>query len=125
MNVKIIPDDDVAWIEGWSELGADIGVEFVAVHGAVDNKSGGYGIAAQACDKGLGVPLAEGCVGVKTLALFAPATQRRHIGLDRGLIDKDEAAGALSHRRLTVLTPLIAFPADVGAFAFRCHQCFF
>jgi hypothetical protein len=88
-------------------------------------KGGGYGIAAQSGDEGLGVPFAEGRIRLQTLALFAPAAERRHVGLDRGFVDKDQTAGALLHRRLTMLAPLIAFPAHIGAFALRCQQCFF
>ena len=105
VDVEIIPDHHVARLERRGELCAHISVELVAIHGAIDDKGSGYGIAAQPGDKGLGAPFAERRIRLKTLAFFAPAAQRRHVGFDRSLIDKDETAGALSHGRLAMVAP--------------------
>lgn len=125
MDVEIVPNDHVARLEGWSELGPHIGIELVAVHGTIDDERRRDGVATQPGDEGLCVPLAEGRVGMKALAPSASAAQRRHVGLDRSLIYKDEAAGALTHRGLAAVAPFIPLPANVGAFAFRRHQRFF
>jgi len=125
MNIEIVPDNHVALLERGGELGVDVGVELVAVHGPIDNKGCSDGIATQAGDEGLGVPFAKRSIGLQTLASFASPTQRRHVGLNRSLIDEDQTARALLHRRLAMLAPFIAFPAHIDAFAFRCQQCFF
>lgn len=125
MNVEIVPDDDVARHEGWGKLCSDIGVELVAIHRAIDDEGRGDRVTAQPGDECLRVPFAEGSLGVKAFAPFASAAQRRHVGLDRSLIDKHQAAGAPLHRRLAMLAPFIALLAHIGAFAFRRHQRFF
>ncbi len=125
MDVEVIPDDDVTWLESWGKLCSDVSVELVAIHRSIDDEGRGDRVASQPGDEGLRVPLAEGSIGVKALAHFAPAAQRRHVGLDGRFIDEDETARALSHRWLAILEPLIALLAHIGAFAFRRHQRFF
>lgn len=125
MDVEVIPDHHVARLKRRRELGLHVGVELVSVHGPVDNEGSRKGIAAQTGDKGLGVPFAKRSIRLQALAQSASATQRCHVGLDRRLIDEDKTCGALLHSGLTTFAPLIALPAHVGAFAFRCQQSFF
>ena len=125
VDVEVIPDHHVARLKRRRELGSHVGVELVAIHGSIDDKGGDDGIAAQTGDEGLGVPFAKGRIRLQALAPSAPATQRCHVGLDRSLVHEDEAPGALLHGGLTTFAPLIALPAHIGAFAFRCQQRFF
>jgi hypothetical protein len=120
-------------------LGSHLGVELVSIHGSIDDKGSREGIAAQTGDKGLGGPFAKRDIRLQALAPSAPATQRCHVGLDRVrrendsldrflirlTVHEDETSGALLHSGLTTFAPLIALPAHVGAFAFRCQQRFF
>lgn len=125
MHIQIVPDHHVSRPEGWRELGAHIGLEGLAVHGAFDHPRRDQFMAAKAGDEGLGVPFSERSLGDEPLPLPAAAPERRHVGLDRGFVDEHEPSGRGAHGRLAVFVPLIAFLFDLGAFSLRRHQRFF
>ena len=85
---EIVHDDDVAWLEGRDEQRVDIGPEPGAVDRAVDDEGRGDPVAAQGGEEGHGAPVTVGGETAKALALHAPAAQRRHVGLDPGLIPR-------------------------------------
>jgi hypothetical protein len=61
-------------------------------------------------------------IGAQALALWPPATQGRHVGLDPGLVDEDQL------RRIKALPPCLPAltpPSDVRARLFEGEQRFF
>ena len=108
---KVVEDDDVAWAEGRRELGLDIGVESDPVDGPVDDEGRGQPIAAQAGDEGLCSPFAERRLGSEPLAARGAAARSRHLGVDRCLVDEDQAMRLAAHPKLT--------PPDPGLPALR------
>jgi len=74
MAGEIVEDDDVAGIEGGSELRFDIGFESRTVHGAVDDPWRGQSVAAQGSDEGLGFPMTKGCPRFEALVAARPSS---------------------------------------------------
>lgn len=90
---EIVHDDDVALAQNRRELLFDIGAEAFAVDRAVkDARRGGETVTAQRAEKGQRAPVAVRGKAAQALAHDAPTAQRRHVGLDPGLVDKDEVA---------------------------------
>lgn len=88
VNIEIVPDHHIAWLEERGELGRYPGIEGRAVDGAVYHPGCYQFIAFQRCDECLGVPLAEWGIGNQPRALLAAPPQRRHVGLHTGLINE-------------------------------------
>ncbi len=91
VGAEIVEHDDVARLQGFDELGFDIEAEGLAIDGSIEHPGRVNAIMPQRCDEGHRLPVAIRCVGYKPLAALAPATQRRHVGLDPGLVDEDQA----------------------------------
>ena len=89
---EIVQDDDVAGFENWHELLRDVGAEALTVDWPVEDARGGELITAQCAEEGQCAPVTVRCEGPQALALWSPPAQRRHIGLDPGLVDKDQPA---------------------------------
>lgn len=107
MTAKIVLDYDVTGPQCWNEDLFDIGEEVLAIYWAVEDARGCQFIDAQSGQKRLGVPVSVGYVGWHTLALAPPPTQRGHIGLDPGFIDKDQTGW--------IEAALQGFPAPAAA----------
>ena len=93
MAAEIIHDDDIAGLQHRHELLFDVGPEALAVDGPVEDTRRGKPVAAQCPEKGQGAPMTMGSKAAQALALGSPAAQRRHVGLDPGLVDEDELLG--------------------------------
>jgi hypothetical protein len=65
-------------------------------------------VTAQARDEGLGEPMAERRLGVKTPALEAAPAQPGHFGRGAGLIDEDQPMRLLAHAGLALGRPVRA-----------------
>ena len=59
MGRQIVQDDDVARLEGRSKLSREVSFENAPVHRRVNDEGGGQGVAAQAGDEGLRLPMSE------------------------------------------------------------------
>ena len=122
VGAKIIHDDNIAGLERGDELLFDIGAEALAVDGPVEDARGGEAVAAQRAQKGQRAPAAVWGKGAQPLAFWSPAAQRRHVGLDPGLIDENQAPGFEVGLPGTPSPP----PArDIDAALFKGEQCFF
>jgi hypothetical protein len=88
---EIVHDDDVAFAQGWRELLFDVGAEAFAVDRPVEDTGRGQSVTAQRAEEGQRAPVAVRGVAAQPLAPDAPAAQRRHVRLDPGLVDEDEA----------------------------------
>ena len=91
--VEVVHDNDVAGLERGHENLFDIGFEARPVDRAIEDEGSGYAIATQGREKGQRLPMAVRQLGLQRLAPVIPAAQARHVGLDPGFVDEDQAAG--------------------------------
>ena len=119
---EVVHDDDVAGRECRHEALLDIGGEAVPVDRLVEHAGRVDSVAAQRRQERHRPPMAVGHLGVKPPAAPCPASERRHIGLGPGLIDKDEALGI---KPALILLPLLAPPRDLGPELFGGKHAFF
>jgi hypothetical protein len=70
---QVVEDHDITLGQGRGELSLDIGLEDPAVHRPIHHEGSSQAVTAQARDEGLGEPVAEQRLGVKTPALEARA----------------------------------------------------
>lgn len=109
---KVVEDDDVARREGRHEHPLDISREQIAIDGSVDHPGRIDAVMAQGGDEGERLPVAVRDARIEPLSAQAPATQGRHVGLDPGLVDEDQALGV----NLALMgLPARALERDVGA----------
>jgi hypothetical protein len=93
VTAEIVHDDDIAGLEHRQELLRDIGAEAFAVNWPIEDTRGREAIAAERSKESQCAPVTVRCEGTQALALWSPSAQRRHVGLDPGLIDEDQPAG--------------------------------
>lgn len=122
MRAEIVEYHDIARLESWSQYLFDIGGEEFAVDWAVDDAGGVDPVMPESRDEGERLPVAIRNLGVETLASRRPTTQRRHVGLYPGLVNKDKPAG--SDPSLMGL-PALAFPGDVRPILLGRQNSFF
>ena len=70
-------------------------------------------------------PVSEGSAHAQPLAPARAPAQARHLGVDVGLIEKDQPVRLLAHARLAMGVPDPALIPHIGACALRRHQVFF
>jgi hypothetical protein len=122
---QIVQDDDIAWLEGGSELGFDVSFEDEPVHRRVDDEGRCERATAQAGDEGLCLPMSEGGLGDKPSALEAAAAQTRHFGRGSGLVQEDQPLRFKPHLRLAHARPFLARLFDVETILLAGPQSFF
>jgi hypothetical protein len=88
---EIVHNDDVAWVELRDEKLLDIGAEAFAVDWAVEQTGSGEAVAAQGAEESQRPPVAMRREASDPFAFRPPSPQWSHIGLDPGLVDKDQA----------------------------------
>jgi hypothetical protein len=88
---EIVEDHDIAFGEGGSQYLLDVEGEEFPVDGAIDDPRGIDTIDPQGRNEGERLPVTVGNAGREALSPRSPAAQRRHIGLDPGLIEEGEA----------------------------------
>ena len=87
---EIVHDDDITGFERQDEVLLDIGTEAGAVDRPIEDAGCGKPIMAQRAEEGQRAPMAMWRKPAQPLALRSPAAQRRHVGLDPGLVDEDQ-----------------------------------
>ena len=122
MAGEIVHDDDVAGRERGTQLLLDPSRERGGVNRLIEDKGRVDPVAAQGSDEGHRLPMAKRHLGMKPFADRRPTTQRCHVGLGPGLVDKDEAPRI---RPALVFLPLLAPPCDLGAQLFGRQHAFF
>ena len=119
---EVVHDDDVARLENGNQLLLDIGSEALAVDRTIEHARSCEAVAAQRAEEGQRPPVAMWGISPQTIALAAPSAQRRHAGLDPGLVDEHQApwieAGLPG-------SPALSPAGDVGASLLKREQCFF
>lgn len=122
MGWQIVEDDDIAALEGRRQHIADVDPERIAIHRPVEDRWRGEPRQPQACDEGHRLPVAERDGIAAALADRRPAMESGHLGVDPGLIEKDQCLRV--DERLGCL-PQPPPRGDVGAILLGCAQRFF
>ena len=107
MASQIVERDNVAWPQCRNKNLLDISKEPLAIDRAVEHARRFNPVTAQRGQKGRCLPVAVRHVGDEPPAAGAPAPERRHVGLDRGFVDKNQTLG--------INLALIGFPARAMA----------
>src|SRR4029077_9945 len=90
MGRQIVQDDDVARLESRSQLSLYVSFKNAPVHRRVHDEGGGQGVASQAGDEGLRLPVSERDFRKQPLPPQAAASQARHLGGRSGLVQEDQ-----------------------------------
>jgi len=122
VGAEIVHDDDVAGFERRHELLLDIGLEALAVDRPIEDARGGKAIDPQGSQEGQRAPMSVRSKAAQALAFRSPPPQRRHVGLDPGLIDEDQLAGIETG---LPGAPTLSAAGNVGARLFKGEQRFF
>jgi|SoimicMinimDraft_5_1059733.scaffolds.fasta_scaffold00601_3 hypothetical protein len=122
VTAEIVENDHLAGREGGRQHFLDVEREELAIDGAIDDPGCADPIVAQRRDESHRLPMAERCRCLETLATRPPAAQRRHVGLDPRLIDKDQTRSV--DPALTGL-PAPPFTGDVGTILLGRQKRFF
>src|SRR5271166_6164971 len=125
MGRQIVQNDDVARLEGRSQLSLDVNFENEPVHWRVNDEGGDQGVTSQAGDEGLCLPMSERGFRKEPLALGATAAQARHLGRRSGLVQEDHPMWLKPHDRLARRGPFLARLLDVGPIMLAGPQSFF
>ncbi len=121
MAAEIVHDDDVAWLEHRDQLLLDIGAKTWPLIGPSKTQGGCKLIVSQSAQECQRAPVAMRCKCPQSLAFRAPAPDRRHVGLDPGLINEDQPFAI--EMILQGLPPLF-FASDVGTSLLRANSVF-
>ena len=108
MTSGIIHDDDIARLENGNQLLLDTGKKALAIDRSVEDTRGCHAIAPQRAEECQRAPVAVWCKGPQALAFWSPAPDGRHVGLDPGLINEDEAF------RIEMLLQCLPSPSPAG-----------
>jgi hypothetical protein len=119
---EIVDDDDIAWLERGDEHLLDIGEEAFTIDRSIEHARRVDAVDAQRADEGQRAPMPVRRPADEALAARIPAADRRHVGLDPGLVDKDETAGVDLG---LVLLPACSAPGYVRSILLAGVQAFF
>lgn len=119
---EIVHDDNVARLEDGHELLLDIGAEALAIDRPVEDAGCGELVATQCAQECQRAPVTMRGKGAQAFALRTPAAQRRHVGLDPGLVDEHQPSGI--ETSLPCL-PALTSAGNVGAGLLKGEQRFF
>ena len=122
MTGQIVQDDRVARAERGGQHLFDIGDEARAIERAVEDGGGGQLVGAEGGNEGGGLPVAVGDFRHEAGATPTPPIAARHLRLERGLIEEDEA-GAVELSRLGA--PVLPGRDDIRPSLFGGAQDFF
>jgi hypothetical protein len=89
---RVIQPDDVSRFQSFEKFGPDLSLEGLAVDWPIEHPWCVDPVTAQRCQEGHCLPMAIRHIGDESLAAGTPATQRRHVGFDPGLVDEDQTA---------------------------------
>ena len=122
VTAEIVHNDDVAGRERRHEDLLDIGQEALAVDRPVDNAGCVDPVRAQGCQEGQRPPASMWRLSDEPFAASAMPMGARHVGLDPGLVDEDQASWIeFALMRLPAYAP----PGDVRPVLLGCVQAFF
>ena len=120
--LQIVRDHDVAGTQGRYQDMFDVGLEPIAIDRAVKQPRRINPIVTQSGDEGHRVPMPVRHLGPQARPARPPTTQRRHVGLDGGLVDKDQSCRV---NPPLVTAPLRPATDNVGAILLAGEHGFF
>ena len=92
VTAEVVHNDDVTRLKLRDENLLYIGAEAFAVDRAVEQARCGEAVAAQGAKESQRPPVAVWRKAPQPLAFLSPSAQWGHVGLDPGLVDKDQAS---------------------------------
>lgn len=119
---EVVEDDDIASLQSWDQALLNPCGKGDAIDGAIEDEGGNDAVATQAGQKRQRLPMTMGDFCDEWLAALTPAAGPRHVGLDPGLVDKDEPARI---KPMLMGLPSHPEPSHLRAILLACHQCFF
>jgi len=119
---QIVEDHNIALSERRGENVLDVGAEGIAIHRPVEHPRRGHAGQAQPGDERQGFPVSERRAVAAALADRRPAIKPRHLGVDAGLVEEDEA---LRIDERLGRPPQLAPRGDVRPVLLGRAQCFF
>src|SRR3984957_18285687 len=122
---KLSQDYDVPRPKSRSQLSLDVSFKNAPVHRRVNDEGGSQGVASQAGDEGLRLPVSERDFRKQPLPLRAAAAQARHLGGGSVLVRKDKPVRLKPHDRLARRGPFLARLLYVGPIMLAGPQSFF
>jgi len=122
MAGEIVHDDDVAWLEHRYQLLLDIGAKAFAIDWPVEDTGRSQPIVPQGTQECQRAPVAMWRKRPQTLSFWSPPPDRRHVGLDPGLIDEDQPLGI---EVLLQAPPSLSSAGNIGTSLFKGEQRFF
>ena len=90
MTAEVVHNDDVTWSERRDQMLGNIGPKAFTIDRAVKDIRCCELVATQCPQECHRAPSSMWCKAVQPLTLRAPAAQRRHVGLDPGLVDEHQ-----------------------------------
>ena len=90
---EIVHDDDVARLELRNENLLNVGAEAFAVDWTVEQARCSEAVTAQGAKECQRPPMTMWREAAHALAFWPPSAQWGHVGLDPGLVDKDQVSG--------------------------------
>jgi hypothetical protein len=125
MGRQIVQNDDVARLEGRSQLSLDVSFENEPVHRRVNDEGGDQGVTSQAGDEGLCLPMSERGFRKEPLALGLRPRRRVILVIRSGLVQEDHPVWLKPHSRLARRGPFLARLLDVRPIMLAGPQSFF
>ena len=119
---QIVEDHNVASSERWGEDVFNVSAEGIAIHWPIEHPRRGHAGQAQPGDERQGFPVSERRAVAAALADRRPAIKPRHLGVDAGLVEEDEA---LRIDERLGRSPQLAPRGDVRPVLLGRAQCFF
>jgi hypothetical protein len=119
---EVVHDHQVAGLERRYQNLFDISAEPLCVDRTIQQPGRLDAVMSKCRDKGHRVPVAIRDVAEQARPARRPATQRGHVGLGPGLVDKDQTGRVNAG---LIATPLRAAASDVGAILFAGEKGFF
>lgn len=119
---EVVEHDDVALFQGWDEYIFNIDTEEIAIDRSIDDPWSVDAVVAQRRNEGHCLPMAMRHKSLDPLTFRTPATQRRHVGLHPGLINKYQT---LRIDFTLVHLPTLALAGNIRAGLFGWQYRFF
>ena len=122
MRSEVVTDDNVVWLEGWTEHMPHIFSKDFGVRGSLDDHAGCLTGEANGPQHRRGLPMTAGSMVIEALAVKCPAPQASHIGFGAGFIQKDQT---INRHLLLSLLPEFSLFENVRSILFAGPQRFF
>ena len=122
---QVIEDHDVSFTQCRCQDAFDVKLEHLTIHRPIHHASGIDPVMSKTCDERLGVPAPCRSMLDQPISELGPAAGLCHVGLEAGLIDKNQPFQMVAHEGLTARDPDGPVPRHIGPLLFAGPQIFF